>query len=70
MKHEKLYKGMSADEVKEKWGEPIDSISSGLSILIYMESKESILTLYFDMQNNLHKVESTDKNNNINVIFE
>jgi len=66
---EELYKGMSVDEVEEKWGKPIDSIGSGLSILIYMESKESMLTLYFDMQDNLNKVESTDKNNNKKIIF-
>jgi len=43
---EELYKGMSVDEVEEKWGKAMDSIGSGLSILIYMESKESMLTLY------------------------
>ncbi len=70
MNRDELYKGMSVDEVKEKWGEPIDSIGFGLSILIYMENKESMLTLYFDMQDNLNKVESTDKNNNKKIIFE
>lgn len=70
MNREELYKGMPVKEVKEKWGEPIDSIGSGVEILIYMENKESMLTLYFDMQDNLHMVKATDNNDNTKIIFE
>ena len=65
---EELYKGMSLKEIKEKWGEPIDSIGSGLNILIYMENKDNMLTLYFDMQDNLNKVKITDRNNTKTII--
>nr|WP_312576942.1 hypothetical protein [Sedimentibacter sp.] len=61
---------MSVDEAEEKWGDSIDSVGSGLPILIYMESKESMLILYFDMNNRLNKVESKNTNNNTKIILE
>lgn len=61
---------MSRADIEKQYGKPIDSIGSGLSILLYMENKTTMLTLYFDMQDKLSKVESTDDKNNKKVILE
>lgn len=64
-----LYEGMTREEVEELYGEPIDNMGSGVSILVYMSEEEHLLTLYFNGGDKLHKVESVDKNDNIKVII-
>jgi len=60
---------MTSEEVEKKFGEPVDSIGSGVSILVYMADEKTMLVLYFDPGDKLHKVESTDNNNNIEIIL-
>lgn len=66
---ENLYEGMTSKEVEEEFGEPIDRPGAGVSILVYMADKEHMLALYFNLEDKLHKVESIDKNNNIEIIL-
>ena len=66
---DKLYEGMPRQEVEDEYGEPIDSIGSGVSIIVFMSDKETMLVLYFDPGDKLHKVESVDKDSNTTIIL-
>jgi outer membrane protein assembly factor BamE (lipoprotein component of BamABCDE complex) len=65
-----LYVGMPRKDIEEKFGEPIDSLGSGVSILVYMKDEENMLVLYFDPHDNLSKVESIDQEDNSKIILE
>lgn len=65
-----LHKGMARTEVEKKWGPPLDSPGAGVSILVYMENEERMLILYFDMDDNLNKVEAIVGQNESIIIFE